>query len=164
VSAGLLCAAGGVLAAMDVSLSGAVEASARAQQLLAGGQTDADVQDLQEQVARAIRDVAEKLAPDAGAATTMPGEPGEGQVARQGTRTSRPEMPSEESVLPAGDWAVGRLQEEGGTGSWRPELPEADLKKIADAVAQGRLPAYYRERLRAYGRSLAAEPDQRPAE
>jgi hypothetical protein len=162
----LLCLAPAAvgLAAPELSLSAAADASARAELLLADGHTGAIVQDLQEEVARAIREVADRLAPDAGAGSMMSGEAGEGQVAMQGTRTTRPEMPSEESVLPAGEWAVGRLREGGGAGAWQPELPPADLKRISDAFAAGRLPVYYRERLYAYGRSLAAEGGQEAGE
>jgi hypothetical protein len=60
-------------------------------------------------------------------------------------------------VLPSGEWAAGRLQ--GGTpvSGWQPALPPSELKEISDAFSEGRLPAYYRQRLQAYGRRLAED-------
>jgi hypothetical protein len=149
----------GMAASPFEDLANAAASSGRAQQALADGRTGPAVQDLQAQTALAIRRAADALAPDGGASTTKPGEPGEGELSRQGTRTAEPDMPSEESVLPAGDWAIGRLGRDGGVDVWQPELPATDLKKLTDAFRSGRLPSRYRRLLQDYGRSLASGED-----
>jgi hypothetical protein len=142
-------------------LGAAVQASDQASGLLAAGRTGADVQNLQRQVADAIADLADRLAPQGGSPTSMQGEAEKAALTRQGTVTAEPDVPGEESVLPAGEWAVGRLAAPGDAAAWQPRLPAAELKELSDAFAEGRLPAHYRERLRAYGRALAGSDDGR---
>ncbi len=73
-----------------------------------------------------------------------------------GAETGRPDRPAEESVLPSGRWEPGRLSPaEALEGDWRADLPEAGRRTIEDTLGTGRLPARYRDLLRAYNLKLA---------
>ncbi|MFW6188958.1 MAG: hypothetical protein ACOC7T_00865 [Planctomycetota bacterium] len=71
----------------------------------------------------------------------------------------RPGRPAEESRLPP---AVGReaaaRPPQPVEGDWAPGLPPEERKAVADTFRTGRLPARYRELLRAYNKRLAETP------
>ena len=154
----LLCCllATGWAARPDSPLDQLRASTGRAEGLLRGGETGADVQRLHGDIVAQLDALIALAEEDTGFMLgAKPGEK-ESKALKPGSTTAAPEKPAEESILPDGGWAYGRMRSpvelEGG---WLPELPATQRKAIADAFRTGRLPLRYREVLREYNKRLA---------
>jgi hypothetical protein len=124
--------------------------------MLRQGNTGPDVQRAQQQILAELDRLVRQRQQEGQSPQSQSGLRELEQPTIPGGATSRPDRPAEESILPGGRWDRGRLTPAGAPErDWAPGLPEAERRKLDDALRTGRLPAHYRDLLRSYNRRLA---------
>lgn len=129
--------------------------------MLREGRTGPDVQETQQQILAELDRLVRQRQQEGRSPQRQSGLRELNEPTIPGAATGRPGQPAEESVLPGGRWERGRLTPtEAPEGDWAPGLPEAERRKLDDALRTGRLPSHYRNLLRAYNRRLAETETQ----